>query len=278
MTPEAKKKIMGFFIEDARVCLQTLEQGLPGLSERSADSELIDDLYRAVHSIKGGAAMLDVGSVRLTAHKMEDTFKVFRERKIRCDRTLESLLQRCYKTLTHLIDRLQLPEGLSPEDGNGAIMAIEPVFQQLEMQVKVLQGEISAEAAAARTAMEVASLQQIPSRPEPPRLVDITPAPVSSQPQPHQALDVTPRSTASPSQQDQPTTVAAPAKRPNQSISPQSSDRPKRLHSKEIPPLIQDRPSLKSYLSSLRRLFAAIFQYIKYLLKRAIALMRDNFS
>ena len=157
MDREAQQRIMGFFIEEARDHLVNLEQGLLSLQESATDKELINELFRAAHSIKGGAAMLGISSIQNTAHRMEDTFKVFRERNILADRKLESLLLRCYDTLAVLFDKLQSPAGLSSEDGEAAIAEIEPIFKQLELHVKVLLGEISAEAASAQLGAEVPS-------------------------------------------------------------------------------------------------------------------------
>ena len=183
MNRELQQQIFSFFIEDARGCLVTLEKGLPSLPDRASDRELIDELYRVAHSPKGSAAQLEIGSVQVTALKMEDTFKLFREGKVHCDRSLEALLLRCYDTLTHLFDKLQSPEGLSREDGDAAIAAIEPVFQQLDMQMKVLRGEIPAKSSVARTVVETLSSMQIPPQP---KSLQPTEAPASTQKQPLQ--------------------------------------------------------------------------------------------
>ncbi|MEL7084872.1 MAG: response regulator [Cyanobacteria bacterium J06597_1] len=150
MDREAQQRIMGFFIEEARDHLVNLEQGLLSLQESASDSELINELFRGAHSIKGGAAMLGISSIQHTAHRMEDTFKVFREREVPVDRKLETLLLRCYDTLASLFDKLQSDEGLSPEDGEATLAETEPIFKQLDLHMKVLLGELSPEAAAAQ--------------------------------------------------------------------------------------------------------------------------------
>ncbi|MGK7910340.1 MAG: response regulator [Synechococcus sp.] len=150
MDREAQQRIMGFFIEEARDHLVNLEQGLLSLQESASDAELINELFRGAHSIKGGAAMLGISSIQHTAHRMEDTFKVFREREVPVDRKLETLLLRCYDTLASLFDKLQSDEGLSPEDGDAVLSETEPIFQQLDLHMKVLLGELSPEAAAAQ--------------------------------------------------------------------------------------------------------------------------------
>jgi Chemotaxis protein histidine kinase and related kinases len=72
---QQQQRIMGYFIEEAREHLQTIEQGVLNLQDVLNDSESINELFRAAHSIKGGAAMLGVGSIQHVAHRLEDFFK-----------------------------------------------------------------------------------------------------------------------------------------------------------------------------------------------------------
>jgi len=62
---QQQQRIMGYFIEEAREHLQTIEQGVLNLHNILDEPESINELFRAAHSIKGGAAMLGVGSVYL---------------------------------------------------------------------------------------------------------------------------------------------------------------------------------------------------------------------
>ena len=57
---QQQQRIMGYFIEEAREHLQTIEQGVLNLEDVLNDSESVNELFRAAHSIKGGAAMLGV--------------------------------------------------------------------------------------------------------------------------------------------------------------------------------------------------------------------------
>ena len=53
MNEEAQKRILSYFIEEARDHLATIEQGLLSLRDSMSDPELINELFRAAHSIKG---------------------------------------------------------------------------------------------------------------------------------------------------------------------------------------------------------------------------------
>lgn len=63
MLPEQQQRILGYFIEEARDHLNTIEQGLLNLEGTLNDPEMISEVFRAAHSIKGGAAMLGLTSI-----------------------------------------------------------------------------------------------------------------------------------------------------------------------------------------------------------------------
>ena len=125
------EKIIGYFIEEAKEHLETIEKGILDLSAAIEDEEMVNELFRAAHSIKGGAAMLNFTSIQKTSHRMEDAFKILRDESITPDQTLESLFLKVYDILQNLLQRLQEPLGLSEEDGEEILEAAEPHFIEL---------------------------------------------------------------------------------------------------------------------------------------------------
>ncbi|NJK62229.1 MAG: hypothetical protein HC921_05660 [Synechococcaceae cyanobacterium SM2_3_1] len=153
MNQEAQQRIMGYFIEEARDHLTTIEQGLLSLKESMADNELINELFRAAHSIKGGSAMLGLTSIQRIAHRMEDFFNIFRSRQgqIPVDQHLETLLLKGFDSLSMLLEELQGPQGLSEEMGNATLAELEPVFAETETHIYHLLGEVESPAAVSAT-------------------------------------------------------------------------------------------------------------------------------
>ncbi|NJO85852.1 MAG: phosphotransferase [Synechococcaceae cyanobacterium RM1_1_27] len=151
MNQEAQQRILGYFIEESRDHLTTIEQGLLSLRESLTDGELINELFRAAHSIKGGAAMLNLGPIQRVAHRMEDFFNVFRSRegRVPVDQHLESLLLQGYDVLAMLLEELQSPTGLSEATGRSALEGLEPVFAETENHLYSLLGESNPNAASA---------------------------------------------------------------------------------------------------------------------------------
>ena len=139
-----QQKILGYFIEEAKEHLETLETGLLELSAVVEDQERLNEMFRAAHSIKGGAAMLGYSSIQKIAHRLEDSFKILRENKITTDQKLESLFLKGYDVLQSLIEKLQGTFGLNPEEANKIVEEAEPFFKELQAYLsKILDNEDS---------------------------------------------------------------------------------------------------------------------------------------
>jgi chemotaxis protein histidine kinase CheA len=135
------QRILGYFIEEAKEHLKTIERGILELSSVVADSERINEVFRAAHSIKGGAAMLGYGSIQKTAHRLEDSFKILRENPMTVDQKLESFFLAGYDILQNLIEHLQGPFGLQNEEAEAIVAAGEPNFVELQSYLKQLLGD-----------------------------------------------------------------------------------------------------------------------------------------
>lgn len=69
------------FAEEAREHIVALNRDLLELEERGADadSELVNEAFRAIHIVRGLSGMLGLGSINELAHKMEDVLASVRQ-------------------------------------------------------------------------------------------------------------------------------------------------------------------------------------------------------
>lgn len=153
MSPEQEHRILGYFIEEAKDHLNTIEQGLLNLQNTLEDSEAANEVFRAAHSIKGGAAMLGLDSIQQTSHHLEDYFKVLNEVPLQVDQKLESLLLTVFDTLKELVEHLEELFCLPEDVVNNLMAKVEPVFKTLNQHLGLLvnqagKGVLSGEAAA----------------------------------------------------------------------------------------------------------------------------------
>ncbi len=139
MQPE-QQRILGYFIEEAKEHLQTIEHGLLNLQVAIEDSELLNEVFRAAHSVKGGAAMLGIHSMQKIAHRLEDYFKVLKEHPIQADQKLEALFFQGFDALNGLTEELQANLSLSETTSEKALQETEPVFAELQAHLATLVG------------------------------------------------------------------------------------------------------------------------------------------
>jgi chemotaxis protein histidine kinase CheA len=139
MLQEQEHRILGYFIEEAKDHLNTIEQGLLNLQNTLEDPETVNEVFRAAHSIKGGAAMLGLDSIQQTSHHLEDYFKVLKEgSQIQIDQKLESLFLAVFDTLKELIEHLEESFSLPEDVVNNLMVKVEPVFKALNQHLELL--------------------------------------------------------------------------------------------------------------------------------------------
>lgn len=78
--PLDKSEIIEFFLVEAGEHVQNLNTGLLSLEKHPGDTSLIDELFRAAHTLKGSAAMMGFQGISDIAHKAEDMLGLFRSK------------------------------------------------------------------------------------------------------------------------------------------------------------------------------------------------------
>jgi chemotaxis protein histidine kinase CheA len=139
MDSEKQKQILGYFIEEASDHLNTIESSLVNLQETLADPEMMNELFRAAHSIKGGAAMLGITGMQHVSHNLEDSFKVLKDYpESKVDQDLQSLLLTGVDTLKDLLQLLHNPSESDEQITQETLANSEPLFAQLKSQISAL--------------------------------------------------------------------------------------------------------------------------------------------
>ncbi|MBD2187797.1 Hpt domain-containing protein [Pseudanabaena mucicola] len=151
MDQDKQKQITGYFIEEAKEHLQTIESGLLNLQSLMGDAEAINEIFRAAHSIKGGAAMLGFSSIQHIAHNFEDYFKVIRENNnFKVDQDLQTLFLQAFDKLQELVEHLQSPYGLTKDVVDGVMAGSDQIFANLKVHLQdLVAGKVPTSATAA---------------------------------------------------------------------------------------------------------------------------------
>ncbi len=86
------QEIIRDFIEETTDLLECVNTDIMDLEENVSDSEIINRIYRAFHSVKGNSSMLKFTHLENFAHKTEDLFALVRSGKLAVTREISDLL------------------------------------------------------------------------------------------------------------------------------------------------------------------------------------------
>ena len=100
--PELRDRVYQLFSLEVPKMLQTIETELVTLSIDRSETK-VNNLLRAAHSIKGGAASLGLTEITDLAHQIEDIFRVLNHPELPFDRNLDQLLFQIYDCLDRLV-------------------------------------------------------------------------------------------------------------------------------------------------------------------------------
>ena len=116
---------LSMFIEESKEHLQSLNEQLLILEKEPDNSDTINEIFRAAHSLKGMAGTMGYKKMQRLTHEMEDVFSEIRNGKVQVNAELVDLLFQCLDELSKYLDNIiatsdegsesneQLPELLS---------------------------------------------------------------------------------------------------------------------------------------------------------------------
>ncbi|MBS3781920.1 MAG: chemotaxis protein CheA [Candidatus Thermoplasmatota archaeon] len=143
------EKYQEMFEEETKEQIEEMNENLLSLEENPDDSEIIDEIYRASHTLKGMAGTMGYEGIQNISHKMEELFDELKEKKGRIDEDLFDLLFECVDTIEilaagedadfqYLIDELDktLAEG-DNERGLEDIEDDDKLLEEFEIPVEI---------------------------------------------------------------------------------------------------------------------------------------------
>jgi len=102
-----------FFIECEEL-LEALQDGLQAMEEGGTDEETINIVFRAVHSIKGGAGAFGLEDLVRFAHRFESVLDAARSHQLEIDGEVLSVLFRAGDMLNDLVSAARDGEAVDP--------------------------------------------------------------------------------------------------------------------------------------------------------------------
>ena len=144
------------FIEETKEHLQTLNEQLLVLEKEPDNSETINEIFRAAHSLKGMAGTMGYKRMQRLTHDMENVFSEVRSGKMSVSAELIDIVFQCLDALEEYLDNIVNNSDEGTNDN-------EPIIQRLNA---VLNGESAAPAPAKEAApapVQVATAADAPT-------------------------------------------------------------------------------------------------------------------
>lgn len=111
------------YVTESRELLETIESGLLRLEEGGAQDETVHTVFRAIHSIKGGAGFVGLTKIERLAHKMEDLLNLIRNHDLEPSQPITDSLLQSLDVLNSLFERIGEHENIDIEGPMRALAA-----------------------------------------------------------------------------------------------------------------------------------------------------------
>lgn len=95
------------FFEETDGYLQTLDDSVLALEQNPNDDEILDEIFRAAHTLKGMAATMGYETMTELTHSMESVFELFRSGDLQIDASSITLIFKCLDKLTEIVEDLR---------------------------------------------------------------------------------------------------------------------------------------------------------------------------
>jgi two-component system chemotaxis sensor kinase CheA len=102
------EELFQVYMVEAEECLASLEEGLLELEQRPDDNALLDEVFRAAHTLKGNSSSLGFESFAQFSHELEELLDLVRKGEQYADGTLISLLLRAVDIMNGWLPTLQV--------------------------------------------------------------------------------------------------------------------------------------------------------------------------
>ncbi len=114
--PDDMREIFEEFLVEADEILEELQNDLVELEQNPEDKELLNKIFRGMHTLKGGAGFLGLTSIVELAHRVEDIFNKLRNDELKVTPELMDVVFAAVDKLTEAINMLKENEEIPDLD------------------------------------------------------------------------------------------------------------------------------------------------------------------
>ncbi len=112
------------FIDESNEHLQNLSDGIMVLEKEPDNSDTINEIFRAAHSLKGMAGTMGYKRMQNLTHDMENVFSEVRNGNIKVDSRMVDVLFQCLDALEQYVNNIQETSDEGTDDNEPVIKAL----------------------------------------------------------------------------------------------------------------------------------------------------------
>jgi two-component system chemotaxis sensor kinase CheA len=157
MTP-----ILQQFMTESRDFLQSIGENLLKLEKAPQDADLMSDLFRSVHTLKGNSGLFDFPEMSRVLHAAEDLMSVVRDGQLSFDRRLADRLLEAMDFVSLLLDELQGGASSSAEHAQASVRLAASLRELIVVPDATQQGSAEAASGHGGTAKPGVPLDRVP--------------------------------------------------------------------------------------------------------------------
>ena len=137
------EEIRETFFQECEELLEELESGLMALDEGTGDDETVNAMFRAVHSIKGGAGAFGLDDLVRFAHRFETTLDEVRANRLEATDEVVKVFLRAFDQLSDLVSAARQGDDCNMEAANAIIAELEAFVGDSAGEEPAAQGDDS---------------------------------------------------------------------------------------------------------------------------------------
>ncbi len=138
--------LVSIFIEEAEENIEILEARIITLEKSPDDSEVINEAFRAMHSLKGGAGLAGFNKIKDFSHKAEDLFESIRSGSLRITKDIVTVLLETMDVLKAMISNIKIEA--EADEGLDSSAVLGKILNLLETEPQKPSGQAATDAAA----------------------------------------------------------------------------------------------------------------------------------
>ena len=167
-TSDSDSDLLDVFLEEANEIVASMDDLINRWSSDTGNTEIVGELQRALHTIKGGARMAKITPVGDLSHSIENIFEGIAQGRVKTNPALVDVMHSAYDWLSGALERVR---------DKAPLISAEPLIEQIEVAVGLRKATVTATPAVETLAPSDASagLAALMHAPRPPAPVSAAP-------------------------------------------------------------------------------------------------------